>query len=89
MAARADSDPNTANTLYGAVSFSRGLGNVLSAPISAGLLYRSIGADGSTGYGVDSGSYASLILFCGLMMGGASVIETGMEIERRRRKRNE
>jgi len=71
-----DGDRAAAVTLYRLVELVRGMGNILSAPIIACLLNRSLGADSlKGGYGTSSGEYGTLIVFCGAMMTVAGLLE--------------
>lgn len=80
-------DRAAAVTLYGFAELVRGMGNILSAPISASLLNRSLGANSlKGGYGTSSGEYGALIVFCGVMMTGAGLLEAVDEYLLRRRK---
>jgi MFS transporter, MCT family, solute carrier family 16 (monocarboxylic acid transporters), member 10 len=55
--------------------FGRGFGNVLATPISTSLLRAGTGKlHGHTGFGVDGGRYARLILFAGACYAGAAVL---------------
>ncbi|KAM0756234.1 MFS general substrate transporter [Meredithblackwellia eburnea MCA 4105] len=72
----AKDDPQLATTLFGLVSFTRGLGSLLTAPISSYLLRHPLqGASSHTGFGVAHGQYGSLVVFAGL----ALAIAAGME----------
>lgn len=73
-------------TLFGWLSLSRGLGNVLSAPISSALISgAAISQD--LGFGVDRGKYGSTILSIGVLMTVAGLIEIGNGFGGRRQRR--
>ncbi|MBW0494840.1 hypothetical protein O181_034555 [Austropuccinia psidii MF-1] len=73
--ARAKVDQKTTMTMFGALSITRGIGNIVAAPVSSGLRHAKLATLSATGFGVMSSSYSSLILFCGVGMGGTAVIE--------------
>lgn len=67
---RPEDDPQLATTLFGLVSFTRGVGSLLTAPVSSFLLNHPIdGASKATGFGIDHGKYASLVVFTGISLG--------------------
>ena len=71
-------------TLFGYLSLSRGLGNVLSAPISSALI-SGAAMSHEYGFGVDQGKYGSTIVAIGTLMTVAGLIEIGNGLGRRRR----
>ncbi|KAJ3013472.1 hypothetical protein HKX48_005742 [Thoreauomyces humboldtii] len=81
-------DKPSSLALYGLLSTTRGLGNVLVAPISAALLQHPLHLHSApdTGLGTDGGSFANVILFAGAMMLASAVLETaGMWVRRRQK----
>ncbi|KAJ3156455.1 hypothetical protein HDU89_004237 [Geranomyces variabilis] len=79
-------DKPTTLALYGLLSTTRGLGNVLVAPISAALLQHPLHLHGKLGYAAEGGSFANVILFAGAMMFASAVLETaGIWMQRRRK----
>ncbi|MBW0467281.1 hypothetical protein O181_006996 [Austropuccinia psidii MF-1] len=68
-------DENTTLTMYGALSITRGVGNILAGPISSGLMRTKLTMPSGTGFAALNNSYASLIMFCGIGMAGTAVIE--------------
>ena len=82
-------DRAVAVTLYifAELKLVRGVGSILSAPISASLLNRRLEANSLRGgYGTSSGTYGALTVFCGVMMTGAGLPEAVDEYLLRRRK---
>lgn len=72
----AEDDPVLATTLFGLLLLSRGVGNILSAPISTSLL-RPIPAfamSGKTGFTEGNGRFASVIVYVGVVFAGAAII---------------
>ncbi|KDQ58232.1 hypothetical protein JAAARDRAFT_129670, partial [Jaapia argillacea MUCL 33604] len=62
-------DPSLSMSLYGFLMLSRGLGNVLSTPISTSLanispMVSGMGS-GKTGFAIDEGRFDRLIIYCG------------------------
>jgi hypothetical protein len=84
---------DAATTLYGFLSLTRGIGNVLAGTVAAALI-----TDDSSGgnshrdfagaYGVASGKYATVILFAATMMGVAGFGEVVGAVLRQRQKRD-
>ncbi|KAG8830578.1 hypothetical protein FRC17_004682 [Serendipita sp. 399] len=69
-------DPRLCTTLMGYLMFSRGLGNILSTPITAAMA-RPRGIDatpGRLGFGVGNGKFENVIVYTGTCFAGASVI---------------
>ena len=61
--------------LFGILLFSRGLGNVLSSPISTVLSASThFIAHERTGFDVDSGRYGKMIVYVGTCFAGAAVV---------------
>ncbi len=86
-----EDDPTSSTTLLGLLMLSRGLGNVLSTPISSALS-RSKGSISpisrpSVGFKVAGGRYESMIVYVGTCFAGAAIIATvawGVEKTKRR-----
>ncbi|GAA5834570.1 hypothetical protein JCM9279_004356 [Rhodotorula babjevae] len=69
-------DPALASHLFSTLSFTRGLGALLVAPISTALIAHPLhGASASTAYGAAGGKYGGVVLFAGLAMGVAAGCE--------------
>ncbi|BGP44904.1 hypothetical protein JCM10450v2_000719 [Rhodotorula kratochvilovae] len=69
-------DPSLASHLFSTLSFTRGLGALLCAPISSALIAHPIhGASAHTAYGAAGGRYGGVVLFAGLAMGMAAGCE--------------
>ncbi|KAK4058186.1 hypothetical protein OIO90_000925 [Microbotryomycetes sp. JL221] len=80
----AKDDNRLASTLFGLVSFTRGLGSILTAPISSYLITHSLkGASPSTAYGVAGGKYGSLVLCVGLVFSVAAMMELIISLSRK------
>ena len=72
----AKDDPRLANTLFGLVSLTRGVGSLLTAPLSTFLIaHPLVGASARTGYGVGSGDYGLMIVFAGVALAVAAGLE--------------
>lgn len=62
-------DPSLSSHLFSALSFTRGLGALLVAPISTALIAHPLqGASAKTAYGAAGGEYGGVVLFAGLSM---------------------
>jgi MCP family monocarboxylic acid transporter-like MFS transporter 10 len=64
-------------TLYGYLLLSRGLGNILSTPISAKLYAQPHNVTGGvdrTGFDVGDGRFETMIIYVGTCFAGAAVI---------------
>ncbi|VDB91914.1 unnamed protein product [Peniophora sp. CBMAI 1063] len=84
-------DRTNATTLYSILLFSRGLGNVISTPISNALAAEPVPGTlrVHTGFDVDGGRYGSMILYVGSCFAAASVLTTaGFVCERIMAKRS-
>ncbi|GAA5897548.1 hypothetical protein JCM8208_003301 [Rhodotorula glutinis] len=69
-------DPALASHLFSTLSFTRGLGALLVAPISTALIAHPLhGPSASTAYGAAGGKYGGVVLFAGLAMGVAAGCE--------------
>ncbi|KAL7339571.1 major facilitator superfamily domain-containing protein [Rhodotorula toruloides] len=69
-------DPSLASHLFSTLSFTRGLGAVLCAPISSALISHPFaGASKRTAYGAADGRFGGVVLFAGLAMGMAAGCE--------------
>ncbi|KAG8760587.1 hypothetical protein FRC14_002589 [Serendipita sp. 396] len=69
-------DPRLATTLMGYLMFSRGLGNILSTPITAAMAHpKGLSAvQGRLGFGVGNGKFENVIVYTGTCFAGASLI---------------
>ncbi|GAA6047868.1 hypothetical protein JCM3770_004682 [Rhodotorula araucariae] len=69
-------DPSLASHLFSTLSFTRGLGALLCAPISSALISHPLhGASAHTAYGAAGGKFGGVVLFAGLAMGLAAGCE--------------
>ncbi len=68
---RTDNDPTLPQIIYALFSVARGLGNILSGPVSTGLLSLPGLEHAKGAYGV--GGYGLLILWTGAMLLGSGV----------------
>ncbi|GEM06534.1 MFS monocarboxylate transporter [Rhodotorula toruloides] len=69
-------DPSLASHLFSTLSFTRGLGAVLCAPISSALISHPFaGASRHTAYGAADGRFGGVVLFAGIAMGIAAGCE--------------
>jgi MFS transporter, MCT family, solute carrier family 16 (monocarboxylic acid transporters), member 10 len=76
-------------TLFGFLLLSRGIGNVLSTPISTSLFQG--GGNGpnapKVGFDVDGGKYQKMIVYVGTCFAGAAVMSAvGWSVDKRRRQ---
>lgn len=72
----AGDDPSLASHLFSTLSFTRGLGAVLCAPISSALISHPFAsASKHTAYGAADGRFGGVVLFAGLAMGMAAGCE--------------
>jgi MFS family permease len=85
-------DPRAATSLFGLLMLSRGLGNVLSTPLSNRIAEASVGVwaarsgKSSTGFAIDGGRYGGMIVYVSTCFAGAAVLAVvwwGMERRRR------
>lgn len=70
--------------LQGFVAFSRGISNIIVAPISSNLLKLHFHAPEGSGFGISHDAFSGMILFCGLCLAGAGCIEVALMIVRLR-----
>ena len=70
--------------LQGFISFSRGISNIVGAPISSNLLKLHFHAPEGSGFGINHDAFSGMILFCGLCQAGAACVEIGLMIVRLR-----
>jgi hypothetical protein len=71
----ADDNPIHATVILGYLMFSRGIGNILSTPISTALLSSNsqpANADVHSGFAVDNGKYKKMIVYVGTCFAGAA-----------------
>ncbi|KAA1116829.1 hypothetical protein PGTUg99_023668 [Puccinia graminis f. sp. tritici] len=68
-------DENTTMTLYGAYSMTRGVGNIISGPVSSALMRVKLPAPVGSGFAALDDKYSSLIFFCGVLMTLTTVLE--------------
>lgn len=70
-----EDDVSLSVNLFGILLFSRGLGNVLSSPISTALSASThFVAHEKTGFDVDNGRYGRLIIYVGTCLAGAAMV---------------
>lgn len=72
-----EGDRTRATSLYSILLFSRGLGNVMSTPISNALAATTSTSAAShvhTGFDVDGGRYGSMIVYVGTCFAAASML---------------
>ncbi|KAJ8080228.1 hypothetical protein PM082_017058 [Marasmius tenuissimus] len=72
-------DPRVVTLIFGYLGLSRGIGNILSTPISSALsnhsnMSTSIPSPGPTGFSVDNGKYEKMILYAGSCFAGAALV---------------
>ncbi|KAJ7160130.1 major facilitator superfamily domain-containing protein, partial [Mycena filopes] len=73
----ANDDPAVSTALYGYLLLSRGIGNIVSTPISAKLFagsHNGTGAAVGTGFEVGDGRFESMIIYAGTCFAGAAGI---------------
>ncbi|TFK52161.1 MFS general substrate transporter [Heliocybe sulcata] len=83
----AKDDPTLSSYMIGLLMLSRGLGNVLSTPISTSLLQGNASNDahGKTGFDVAGGRFERVILYVGTCFAGAAVLAfAGWGMEKKR-----
>lgn len=84
----AKDDPTLSTTIFGILMLSRGLGSVLSTPISTSLFRPSIGigAGGNKyGFEVDGGKFENMIFYVGSVFAGAGILAgVGWMVEKQR-----
>ncbi|WAR55518.1 hypothetical protein PtB15_6B259 [Puccinia triticina] len=68
-------DENTTMTMYSAFSMTRGIGNIISGPVSSGLMRVKLPAPVGTGFAALDNKYSSLIFFCGVLMTSTTILE--------------
>lgn len=78
---RSEDNPPLATSLHGLFLFTRGLGNILSTPISTALSKKNAGSSSpghgshsSLGFKVADGRYEKLILYSGTCFAAASIV---------------
>ncbi|GAA5831487.1 hypothetical protein JCM11251_004041 [Rhodosporidiobolus azoricus] len=83
-----ENDPSLSSHLFSLISLTRGLGSLLSAPVSTALLAHPFPASTSEGaaYGVDKGRWGPLIVFVGGCLAIAAGCEGGLGVFGRRRE---
>ncbi|GAA6022973.1 hypothetical protein JCM10207_007735 [Rhodosporidiobolus poonsookiae] len=83
-------DPSLTSHLFSLLSLTRGLGSLLSAPVSSALLAQPFPASSSTGarlgYGVDGGKWGALVLFVGGCCAVAAAAEGALGFGRKKRE---
>ncbi|KAJ7163485.1 major facilitator superfamily domain-containing protein [Mycena crocata] len=88
----AKDDPVMSTTLYGYLLLSRGIGNIVSTPISANLYAQPRNATGvveSTGFQVGDGRFQQMIIYVGTCFAGAAgVAALGWALDVRKRRQN-
>lgn len=75
VARECSNDLNGTVLIYGALSFTRGLGNILCSVIGSKLLLKPFDAPAGSGFGIDDDAYSSLILFCATCCATSGLIE--------------
>lgn len=68
-------DEKTTMTMYGAFSMTRGIGNIISGPVSSGLMRVKLPAPPGTGFAALDNTFSGLIFFCGVIMTSATLLE--------------
>lgn len=87
---RAEDDPSLATTMFSFLLLSRGVGNILSTPISTALQHARLAVTRAaspprTGFDVASGQYNAMIVYAGTCFAGAAVVAmVGWSMDRRR-----
>ncbi|KAJ7367326.1 major facilitator superfamily domain-containing protein [Mycena albidolilacea] len=84
----ANDDPAMSTTIYGYLLLTRGVGNIMSAPISAALYSQSHNITGSperTGFDVGDGRFEKMIIYVGTCFAGAAgVAALGLTMDARK-----
>jgi len=86
----AKDDPSLATTMFSFLLLSRGVGNILSTPISTALQHAKLaiaqsGSTPKTGFAVDSGRYNAVIIYAGTCFAGAAVVAAlGWSLDKKR-----
>lgn len=75
-----EDDINLATTLFGLISFTRGLGSILTAPISSYLVTHPLSASPTTGFGISNGKYGSMVIFVGVSLAVAAGMEAAVSM---------
>ncbi|KAJ7495833.1 major facilitator superfamily domain-containing protein [Mycena galericulata] len=88
----AKDDPAMSTTLYGYLLLSRGIGNIVSTPISAKLYAQAHNVTGgeSTGFDVGDGRFEKMIIYVGTCFAGAAGVAAlgwAMDVRKRRQSR--
>ncbi|KAJ6504693.1 major facilitator superfamily domain-containing protein [Mycena vitilis] len=90
----AKDDPAMSTTIYGYLLLSRGIGNILSTPISAKLYSQSHNVTGGlekTGFEVGDGRFETMIIYVGTCFAaaaGAAALGCSMDLQKKRRTLN-
>jgi MFS transporter, MCT family, solute carrier family 16 (monocarboxylic acid transporters), member 10 len=85
-------DPQLSTTIIGYLMLSRGLGNILSTPISTALSHPSqnASAHADIGFQVGGGRFENVIVYSGVCFAGAALIAgIGWGVDRTRSRRQE
>ncbi|KAJ6514179.1 major facilitator superfamily domain-containing protein [Mycena vitilis] len=87
----AKDDPVLSTTLFGYLLLSRGIGNIVSTPISAQLYARPLNVTHiteNTGFGVGAGRFENMIIYVGTCFAGAAgVAAIGWAVDARKGRR--
>lgn len=91
-----EDDPSLSTTLFSFLLLARGIGNILTTPISTALQGPIKIGDSTatyetaqTGFGVDGGHYRTMIIYAGSCFAAAAFVTlTGWAVEKRRRSRD-
>ncbi|KAJ7669547.1 major facilitator superfamily domain-containing protein [Mycena polygramma] len=88
----AKDDPVLSTTLFGYLLLSRGIGNIVSTPISAQLYARPLNVTNiaeNTGFGVGAGRFENMIIYIGTCFAGAAgVAAIGWAVDARKGRRS-
>ncbi|KAJ7645052.1 major facilitator superfamily domain-containing protein [Mycena polygramma] len=88
----AKDDPVLSTTLFGYLLLSRGIGNIVSTPISAQLYARPLNVTHiaeNTGFGVGAGRFENMIIYVGTCFAGAAgVAAIGWAVDARKGRRS-
>ncbi|GAA5853573.1 hypothetical protein JCM8547_002510 [Rhodosporidiobolus lusitaniae] len=79
-------DPSLTSHLFSLISLTRGLGSLLSAPVSSAFLaHRLPSSSAKLAYGVDEGRWGGLVLFVGACLALAAGCEGALGLGRRKK----